>query len=379
LELEEMIERIWSLVVKEFIHLRNDWWLPAFMLIGGASELLLVAWATSRPITNLPLMVLDQNQSAESRLIVRALQNTGTFAAPQPVNNLQSIQAAMDRGQISAALIIPPDYAQQLQSPSGTPTLLMIVNGAESTPAQAATRAIQGLAQALDQRLLVQRLNLNPEQFSGFNPSLRVWFNEDLSEALYTTPAELGLMLEFTVLLFAALTFSRERELGTIEQLLVMPFSSLEIILGKSIPVVIVGFTDFLLMLAMIHFAFNVPIRGSFLLLLVLALGYLLVELGKGLVLSVISRTQHQAFLLVLLVGMIDFMFTGYAAPVESMPRVLQWFANIIPAHHWLTILRGIALKGAGLDVLWPNVLALLVLGIFIGAFSFQYVRKALD
>ncbi len=204
-------------------------------------------------------------------------------------------------------------------------------------------------------------------------------FNENLSEALYTTPAELGLMLEFTVLLFAALAFSRERELGTLEQLLVMPFSSLEIIIGKSIPVILVGFADFLLMLTLVHFAFNVPIRGSILLLFILAFGYLLVELGKGLVLSVVSKTQHQAFLLVLLVGMVDFMFTGYAAPVESMPPVLQWFAIIIPAHHWLTILRGILLKGTGLDVLWPNVLALIVLGIVIGTFSLNYVRKALD
>jgi len=374
-----MLKRIWSLVIKEFIHLRNDWWMPAFMLIGGAMELFLVAWATSRPITNLPVMIFDQNQTAASRAIVAGLQNTNTFAAPEYVNDMQTIRDAMDRGQVNAALVIPPDYAELLQAASGRPTLLVIVNGAESTPAQASIRAVQGLAHDIDERILVDRLGLSPAQFSGFAPSLRVWFNENLSEALYTTPAELGLMLEFTVLLFAALAFSRERELGTIEQLLVMPFSSLEIIIGKSIPVVLVGFTDFLLMLGMIHFAFDVPVRGSFLLLLVLAFGYLLVELGKGLALSIISKTQHQAFLLVLLVGMVDFMFTGYAAPVESMPQALQWFANIIPAHHWLTILRGILLKGAGLDVLWPNVLALLILGIVIGTFSFQFVRKALD
>jgi ABC-2 type transport system permease protein len=292
---------------------------------------------------------------------------------------MHTIQNAMDHGLVSAALVIPPDYAEQLQSPIGKPALLMILNGAENTPAQAAKRAVQGLAQDIDERIVIGRLGLNPQQFGGFNPSLRVWFNEELSEALYTTPAELGLMLEFTVLLFAALAFSRERELGTIEQLLVMPYSSLEIIIGKSIPVMIVGFADFLLMLAMIHFAFDVPVRGSLVLLLVLAFGYLLVELGKGLVLSVISKTQHQAFLLVLLVGMVDFMFTGYAAPVESMPRVLQIFANVIPAHHWLTILRGITLKGAGLDVLWPNVVALAILGIVIGTFSLLFVRQALD
>lgn len=349
------------------------------MLIGGVMELMLVAWATSRPITNLPFMVLDQSKTAASRSIVIGLENTKTFRKPEQVNDFQAIQDAMDRGQINAALVIPPDYAEQLQSPIGKPTLLMILNGADATPAQAAKRTIQGLIQDIDQRIILERIGMSADQFSGFSPSLRVWFNENLSEALYTTPAELGLMLEFTVLLFAALAFSRERELGTIEQLLVMPFSSLEIILGKSIPVIIISFVDFLLMLVMIHFAFDVPVRGSLSLLLILAFGYMLVELSKGLVLSVISRTQHQAFLLVLLVGMVDFMFTGYAAPVESMPRGLQIFANLIPAHHWLTILRGIALKGAGLDVLWPSVLILLIIGIVIGTFSFRFVMRALD
>jgi ABC-2 type transport system permease protein len=374
-----MFRRIWSLVIKEFIHLRNDWWLPAFMVLGGALELLLVGWATSRPINNLPIMVLDHDRSPASRELMIALENTDTFRQPEYVSDMPTIEDALVRGQINAAVVIPPDFDEQMTSPTGEPTLVVILNGAESTPAIAAKRAVEGLAQDMGERLTIQRLGLPPDEFAGFNPSLRVWFNESLSEALYTTPAELGLMLEFTVLLFAALAFSRERELGTLEQLLVMPFSSMEIIVGKSIPVIIVGFTDFLLMLAMVHFAFDVPVRGSLPLLLVLAFGYLMVELGKGLVISVISRTQHQAFLLVLLVGMVDFMFTGYAAPVEGMPQVLQWFANIIPAHHWLTILRGILLKGAGLDVLWPNLLWLAGLGLVIGTFSLRFVRRALD
>ncbi|RJP50723.1 MAG: ABC transporter permease [Anaerolineaceae bacterium] len=374
-----MFRRIWSLVIKEFIHLRTDWWLPAFMLLGGAMELLLVGWATSRPITNLPMMVLDHDRSAASRALVISIQNTGTFQQVQYVDDMGAIEDGLQRGKINATLVIPPDYNDQLKAPTGTPTLMVILNGAESTPAIASLRAIQGVVQDLGQRVTIQRLKLSPDEFAGFDPSLRVWFNEALSEALYTTPAELGLMLEFTVLLFAALAFSRERELGTLEQLLVMPFSSLEIIIGKAIPVIIVGFVDFLLMLTMVHFAFGVPVRGSLPLLLILAFGYLLVELSKGMVVSVISRTQHQAFLLVLLIGMVDFMFTGYAAPVEGMPQVLQWFANFIPAHHWLTILRGILLKGAGLDVLWPNVLILAGLGAVIGTFSLLFVRKALD
>ncbi|MGW8249312.1 MAG: ABC transporter permease [Anaerolineales bacterium] len=374
-----MISRIWAISIKEFLHLRHDWWLPAFMLIGGAMELLLVGWATSRPITNLPLMVLDHDHSAASRSIVSILENTGTFQLASQAENLSSIEDALGRGQVIAALIIPPGFADQMSAANGHPALQVILNGAESIPAIAAQRAIEGAIRDVGEQIAVERLGLNPEEVAGFVPSLRVWFNESLSEALYTTPAELGLMLEFTVLLFAALTFSREKELGTLESLLVMPFTSLEIIVGKSIPVVFVGLLDFAIMLGMVHFAFGVPIRGSLALLFILALGYVLVELSKGLVISVLSRTQHQAFLLVLVVGMVDFMFTGYAAPVESMPQVLQVAANLIPAHHWLNILRGILLKGTGLEVLWLNVLLLLALGLVIGAFSLRYVRRALN
>jgi ABC-2 type transport system permease protein len=374
-----MLRRIWSLVIKEFIHLRNDWWLPAFMLLGGALELLMVGWATSRPITNLPLMVLDHDRSAASRAMVIELENTGTFSLDSYVPDLSTIEEALDRGAVSAAVIIPPNFSEAMESSTGRPTLSVLLNGAESIPATAALRAIEGVVRQLGERITIQRLGMAPEDFEGFIPSLRVWFNESLSEALYTTPAELALMLEFTILLFAALSFSRERELGTLEQLLVMPYSSLEIIIGKSIPVILVGFFDFVLMLTITHFAFGVPVRGSTTLLLILALGYILVELGKGLVVSVISRTQHQAFLLVMMVGMADFMFTGYAAPVESMPQILQIFANVIPAHHWLAILRGILLKASGLEVLWPHVLALAVLGGVIGTFSLRFVRRALD
>ena len=374
-----MVKRISSLVIKEFIHLINDWWLPAFMLFGGALELLLVGWATSRPITNLPIMIWDQDQSAASRKVEVALENTGTFSLANYVTDMETIEDAMDRGNITAAIIIPPDFAKEMADPNGRPILPVILNGAESIPATAALRAIEGVTRDMGEKIALERLGMSVEDFSGFSPSLRVWFNEALSEALYTTPAELGLMLEFTVLLFAALTFSRERELGTLEQLLVMPFRPLEIIIGKAIPVVLIGFFDFVLMLTMVHFAFDVPIRGSKLLLFILAFCYLLVELSKGLVISVISRTQHQAFLLVMMVGMMDFMFTGYAAPVEGMPKAAQYFANIVPAHHWLEILRGILLKGSGIDVLWPHVLALFVLGTIIGFFSIRFVRQALD
>ncbi len=374
-----MIRRILSLVKKEFIHLKNDWWLPVFMIFGGALELLMIGWATSRPISNLPLMIWDQDKTAASRNLVISLDNTKVFDLLDPIESMTPIEDSMDRGDINAAVIIPRGYSEELSVPGGEPVVQVILNGAESIPAREAQRAVEGVIRDLGEKITIQQLGLNPEDISGFDFSLRVWFNEALSEAYFTTPAELGLMLEFTILLFAALTFSREREFGTLEQLLVMPYTSLEIIIGKSIPVMLVGLLDFSLMLGMVHFAFKVPVRGSLLLLFILAFIYTIVELGKGMAISIFSKSQHQAFLLVFMIGMIDFMFTGYAAPVESMPQIIQYLANIIPAHHWLDILRGILLKGSGLMDILPSVIALLILGLIIGYFSFRYIRRALD
>lgn len=226
-----MIRRILALVKKEFLHLKNDWWLPVFMILGGALELLAIGWASSRPISNLPLMVWDMDQTQPSRNLVVSLENTNVFTLTDPPASMSDIEDQMDRGNVNAALIIPRGFANELLRPGGEPVLQVILNGAESIPAREAQRAIEGVTRSMGEKITIENLGIDPDHFKGFDCSLRVWFNESLNEAYYTTPAELALMLEFTILLFSALTFSREREFGTLEQLLVMPFSSLEIII----------------------------------------------------------------------------------------------------------------------------------------------------
>jgi ABC-2 type transport system permease protein len=311
--------------------------------------------------------------------MVAALENTTTFELHEWVTDLQAIEGAIDRGLINAALIIPPGFEAKVTSSVEIPTMMIVLNGAESFAATGALRAVEGVGRQFSERMLISESSVQGLSLESFEPSVRIWFNESLSEAFYTVPAEMALMLEFVVLIFAAIAFARERELGTLEQLLVMPFSSFEIIVGKSIPAVFIAFVNFMVMLVLVQFFFDIPLRGSLVFLLLIALVYILVELGKGMVISVNARTQHQAFLLVLLIGMTDVVFTGYAAPVESMPPFLQLVDNFIPAHHWLVVFRGILLKGVGLEVLWPHVLALLILGIVIGGFSTIFVRKALN
>ena len=258
-----MIRRIWALTIKEFIHLRNDWWMPAFMLLGGVLELLLIGWATSRPITNLPLMVMDLDQSASSRMVIEALENSETFATSDYVYQIDEIEEALVQGDITAAVVIPEGFMADTHAFSRSASLVAYINGAESIPANQAVQTLEGLVLEINTDLMVEELQL-PDSASGtFSPSLQVWFNPELEESHYTIPAELGLMLEFTVLLFAALAFSREKELGTLEQLLVMPYTSLEIIIGKSIPVIIIGLVDFAMLLGMTHLFFGVPVRGS--------------------------------------------------------------------------------------------------------------------
>jgi ABC-2 type transport system permease protein len=179
--------------------------------------------------------------------------------------------------------------------------------------------------------------------------------------------------------MIAAISIARERELGTFEQLMVTPIRSWELIIGKAIPAVVISYLDFLIMLGITVFVFRVPMKGSLPLLLVLALFYIFVELGWGLLISGISRTQLQALLLVMVIAMVGMVFSGYAFPVDTMPPLMQMVANLVPIKHWLLIMRDIMLKGAGIGMFWRELLALGILGVVINTFTITVLRKRLD
>ena len=208
---------------------------------------------------------------------------------------------------------------------------------------------------------------------------VRVRYNEDLSEANYTVPSEMGIMLMTIVLMIASMGIARERELGTLEQIMVTPMRPIEIIIGKAIPAVIVAYVNFIGMLAITVWVFHVPFRGSLPLLLAMALFYLFVELGWGLVVSAFSATQQQAILLAFLIMMPEMIFSGYAVPVENMPRALELASNLVPIKHWLVIVRAVMLKGVGLETVWPNLLALAGLGAAIMTASVLVLRRRLS
>jgi ABC-2 type transport system permease protein len=374
-----MFTRVWNLATKELLHLWRDRLILLFVFFGPISELALVAWATSGDIEHVPTAVVDRDRSAASRALLQALENTETFDADYYLQNEEEARALVDSGTVLVAVLIPPGFEEQLLSSGDPAQVQLVLDGADPSAARVARMSAEGAVAVFAQRIAMERMGPTADQWGEvIELDLRVWFNEELKTSNYEVPSELGFMLVGVALMVASLGIARERELGTLEQLQVTPLRNSELILGKALPVLVLSYVNFLLMLALVVFVFEVPMRGSWSLLLIIAFFYLLVEMGWGLLISAISKTQVQALLLAFMIMMIEVVFSGYAFPVENMPWLLQRLANFVPIKHWLLILRGILLKGAGLDIFWRELISLAALGLVINAITIYFLRRRL-
>lgn len=375
-----MIVRIWNLAIKELLHLWRDKMILLFVFFGPISELALVAWATSGDIDHIPTAIVDRDHSATSRALVQALENTETFDASYYPRDEQEARALVDAGTVLVALLIPLDFEEQLVSVGEPAQVQLILDGADPSAARAAQMSAEGAVGAFAQQIALKRMGHVAGPWGEVvDLDVRVWFNEELKTSNYEVPSELGFMLVGVALMVASLGIARERELGTLEQLMVTPLRSIELILGKALPVMFLSYLNFLLMLGLVVFVFQVPMRGSWPLLLTIALFYLLVEMGWGLMISAVSRTQVQALLLAFMLMMVEVVFSGYAFPVENMPWLLRRIANFVPIKHWLIVLRSILLKGAGIDVFWRELLSLAALGLAINVVTIYFLRRRLE
>lgn len=362
-----MLNRIWMLIVKEIIQLARNKILAPLILVGPLLEMSLIAWATAAPITHLPTAIVDLDRSEPSRALLTAFYNTETFDFDYYFDSPTEVTPAIETGQAVAGLIIPADYSQRLANPRAGPAqVAFILDGSDPTSAAAALKSANGVVEHLNRRLVVERSGSNEAEFSLVQPRLRVRYNEEMKKSVYTVPSELGLMLFAVALMVAGIGIARERELGTLEQLMVTPITRVELIIAKSVPAVLLAYTVFLSMLAVAILAFGVPMRGSWPLLLSISLIFILVELGFGLMISAYAANQLQGLILAFMWVMIEFFFSGYGVPVENMPQVLQKIAPIFPIYHYMIIFRGILLKGVGLDIFWPHLLAALAIGAVV-------------
>ncbi len=376
-----MFRRIWHLVAKELVHLRRDILLVSFIILGPVSELVFIAWATSGDVEHLPTAIVDHDRSEASRALVVALENAETFDASHYPANDGELRALIDAGTVTTGVLIPSGFEEALALPGlEGPQVQIILDGSDPVAARAAETSALGVINTYGQQRALQTWgDVTGDLGEVIRTDVRVWFNEELSEANYAVPSEMGFMLEMVALMVAAISIARERELGTFEQLMVTPIRSWELIIGKAIPAVVISYFDFLLMLGITVFIFDVPMKGSLALLLVLALFYIFVELGWGLLISGFSRTQLQALLLVMVIAMVSMVFSGYAFPVDTMPPLMQMLANLVPIKHWLLIMKDIMLKGAGINMFWKELVALAILGVIINAVTLTILRRRLD
>jgi ABC-2 type transport system permease protein len=362
-----MLGRIWTLMIKELIQLRRNTFLWFMALFGALLETALVAYSGSVPIEHLPLAVLDQDRTWASRALVVALENTETFDANYYLTDLDEVRRLIDRGKATAAIVIPHGFAEQLDdSLTPPPRVQVIIDGSDSTAAGTAVGAAEGAVASFGQEVSLQTMASGEEGMMPIVTSMRIWFNEEMKKSNYTTPSEAGFIVGAIAAMIAAAAVAREREMGTLEQLMVTPLRPIEMLIGKSAAAILIGYIEFVLVVLMIHFVFGVPMRGSWTLLWVLSFFYMLVELSWGLLVSAFADNQLQALLLLFCIIMVMMTFSGYAYPVDTMPRGLQLVSNIFPIRHWLVVFRSIMLKGAGIADFWPRLLAIAALGVVI-------------
>jgi ABC-2 type transport system permease protein len=374
-----MLGRIWTLVIKELIQLRRNTLLWFMAIFGALLETALVAYSGSVPIEHLPLAVLDRDRTWASRALIVALENTDTFDANYYLTSPDEVRKLIDRGKVTAAVIIPHDFAEQLNNPLTPPQVQVIVDGSDSVAAETAIGAAEGAVASFGRKVSLQTTTFNEEEMMPIVTSMRVWFNEEMKKSNYTTPSEAGFIVGAIAAMIAAAAVAREREMGTLEQLLVTPLRPIEMLIGKSAAAILIGYTEFVLVVLMIHFVFEVPMRGSWTLLLVLAFFYMLVELSWGLLVSAFAHNQLQALLLSFCVVMVMMTFSGYAYPVDTMPRAMQLTSNIFPIRHWLVVFRSILLKGAGIADFWPRLLAIAALGVLMMSTAVLVLRRQVE
>lgn len=371
-----MTRRLWAIVLKEFIQVGRDRRTLAMALIMPVMQLLLFGYAITIDVEHLPTVVLDQSRSRESREIVERLRNTRYYRLIGTVPDLDAVEDAIDRGRARVAVVIPPDLASDLQV--GRPARIqVIVDASDPLVARSALSAAESLGFVASLERLAGRLPA--AEGLPLEVRTRAWYNPDMRSVNFMVPGLLAVILQMVTLMLTSVAIVRERELGTLELLVATPIRKGELMLGKILPYVVIGYADITLALLVGALWFRVPIRGSLLLLYGLALIFYLTSLGQGVLISTVSRTQRQAMQASLFTFLPTILLSGFMFPREGMPPVIQWIGYAIPLTYFLTIVRGILVKGIGFEMLLPHILPLTVLGVLFFVVSVVRFQKRLD
>jgi ABC-2 type transport system permease protein len=378
MEGETMIMRTLSLIRKEFLHILRDPRTLFVMLAMPIIQLTLLGYAATTDIEHLRTAILDGDKSLASRELVDAYRASNYFDIVLYVESEQQLEILVDSGQVRAGLIIPAGYGEAVTTGDQV-QVAFVIDGSDPSVANTAFAASQSVGQAQSMRIMERTMGIDLDDLPGVQVRPRVWYNPEMKSANFMIPGLMGLLLYFFTTLFTAMSIVREREQGTIEQLIVTPIKPLELIVGKVAPYVFVAFFDVLEVLAIGVFWFGVPIRGNLGLLLGLSALFLLTSLGIGIFLSSVANTQQEAMLLAFLTMFPSVFLAGFFFPIEAMPGWLQAITYVIPLRYMLVVIRGIILKGVGLQLLRQEVLALILFGVAIMLLAAARFRKKLE
>jgi ABC-2 type transport system permease protein len=327
-------------------------------------------------VQDVPVVIADQSNSRESRDITNSIRASRYFDLVGHVRDYRDLKGVFDAGHAQLALHIPPEFARDLRR-GASASLMLYIDGTDAVTANTAASYMVRMLGDFGEEVVVQRMKRRGLQASAPQVEMvpRVWYNPDLRSANYMVPGVFGLIIMVITTSWTAQSIVREREIGTLEQLLVTPVQALELLIGKSTPyggAALIAATEIMLLAV---YWFGVPLRGSVALLFGLAMVFIVTNLGLGLLISTISRTQQQAILATFFVLMPAVLLSGFMFPVENMPWIIQKASLLIPYRYFLEICRGIFLRGVGLEVLWPQAVALTLFGMALftaGALSFR-------
>jgi ABC-2 type transport system permease protein len=376
-----MFSRILPVIRKEFIHIIRDPRTLGVMFIAPLMQLILFGYAATSDVRNVPMALFDQDRTPQSRHLTAAFVESGQFTIARSVASEQELAQMIDAGQARAGLIIPPNYGADLLGSQGA-QVAFVLDGSDPSVASSALSSARLIGQveatSIQQQALARRgggVSITP----AMEVRPRVWYNPDMVSAVFMVPALIGLILQMQATLLTSSAIVRERERGTIEQLIVTPIRPFELIVGKILPYALIALLITIEILISGTLLFGVPIKGSVVLLLGIACLFLLSTLGIGLFISTVANTQQEAFLLTFLTLLPSIFLSGFIYPIAAMPKILQYASAVIPLTYFLTVVRGIVIKGVGVPALTTQITVLAIFGGVLIVLASARFRKRLD
>ncbi|MCX6142618.1 MAG: ABC transporter permease [Ignavibacteriales bacterium] len=372
------LQRIIALLRKEFGQLFKDKRLLPLVFLAPVLQLTFLGFAASLDVKNISMVICDLDKSLESRSFIQSFSNSGYFTIEYSTEDYNSVRGYVDNNKVNMALVIPPRFGNKILSREPAKVQILL-DGSEGSTAAITMGYVNQIIMGASTTILTEVIG-GKVPTGRVDAEIRAWYNPSLKSRNYMVPGVLVLILLITTMNLTAMAIVKEKEVGTLEQIMVTPIRPVELILGKLIPFTLIGLGNVAVVLSVMVFGFDIPVKGSVILLFVLSGVFLLNTLGIGLFVSTISRTQQQAMMTTVFFIVMPMMYiSGFVFPIENMPKPLQVLSLAIPMRYYLTVIRSIILKGVGLKALWPEACIMLVMGITILSASVMRFRKKLD